>query len=83
MACRIDTPVSWDSTWKMYPWHEYLDGTAWEVTADDTARGGSLESFRSGLYKAARVRGLTVKSKFVGCDPFTGEPLAVHFQVQL
>jgi|APSaa5957512535_1039671.scaffolds.fasta_scaffold17201_2 hypothetical protein len=82
MAVRIEGPVSWPAPGSIakYPWADWLDGSRWTVTLDDMLRG-SLESFRNYLYKIGRREGLTIKSRFVGCDPLTGDPLAVEFQV--
>jgi len=81
MARRVANPDPWvPPSRAKYPWDEWLDGSRWVVTAEDMQRG-TLESFRHYLWKVAGGRGLEVKSRFVGCDPATGDPLAVEFQV--
>jgi len=55
MANRRDPgSVRWQQTpsERIYPWHDWFDGSAWELTCADF--DGSLAAFRARCYRMAR-----------------------------
>jgi hypothetical protein len=45
-----------------YPWSEWLDGSAWEITTADVA-GGSLKRFAGTARTQAKKRGMKLRTR--------------------
>jgi len=46
-----------------FPWDEWLDGSVWELTAEEDYPGMKDSQMRSFVYRAARARDIPVTTK--------------------